>query len=75
MAILENIQNSQVVRAYRQGYLAWLGAHKAAFDMTQEGISKLMNSREEVVADLVEKGEAVEADVQTRVNGFFGRAS
>jgi hypothetical protein len=48
MAILENIQNSQVVRAYRQGYLVWLGAHKA---------------------------EAVEENVQGKVNVFFGRTS
>lgn len=75
MAILEEIQNSQAVRAYRQGYLVWLGAHKAAFELAQGGISKLMNSREELIADLVKKGEAVEENVQSKVNGLMSRAS
>lgn len=60
MAIMENIQNSQVVRAYRQGWLAWLGAHKTAFDLAQDGVEKLVNSREQLVEELIQKGETVE---------------
>jgi len=73
MSILENIQNSPAVRNYRQGYLVWLGAHKAAFELAQGGIEKIMNSREELVEELVQKGAAVEETVQNNVNGFFGR--
>lgn len=72
MAILEEIQNSQVVRAYRQGYLAWLGAHKAAFDMAQDGVQKLMNGREELVEELVQKGEEVETLAQDNIKKVRG---
>lgn len=75
MAILEDIQNSQVVRAYRQGYLAWLGAHKAAFELAQSNMNKLMNGRDELFEELVQKGETVEATARDRVNGFFGRTA
>ena len=64
MAILENIQNSKVVRAYRQGYLAWLGANKTAFDFAQDSVSRIMNSRDELVDELVQKGEEVEGYAQ-----------
>ena len=73
MTIMENIQNSAVARNYRQGYLVWLGAHKAAFELAQGGFNKLMNGREELVEELVQKGAAVEETVQSNVNGFFGR--
>lgn len=75
MAILEDIQNSQVVRSYRQGYLAWLGAHKAAFELAQDNMNKLINGRDELLEDLVQKGEAVETGARERVNGFFGRTA
>ncbi|UTW54785.1 phasin family protein [Kordiimonas sp. SCSIO 12610] len=86
MAILENIQDSQVVRAYRQGWLAWLGAHKAAFDFAQDGVEKLMSNREKLVEELVQKGENVEelatanfnkvrGNVETRVNGVSEKVS
>jgi polyhydroxyalkanoate synthesis regulator phasin len=86
MAILENIQDSQVVRAYRQGWLAWLGAHKTAFDLAQDGVAKLMNNREKLVEELVQKGENVEelatanfnkvrGNVETRVNGVSEKVS
>ena len=68
MAIMENIQNSQVVRAYRQGWLAWLGAHKVAFDFAQDGVEKLMANREKLVADLVEEGENAEKMTQDNIN-------
>ena len=64
MAILENIQNSKVVRAYRQGYLAWLGANKTAFDFAQDSVSRVLNSRDELVDELVQKGEEVEGYAQ-----------
>lgn len=73
MTVLENIQNSDVVRTYRQGWLAWLGAHKAAFDLANEGVQKIMNERGEVVTGLVEKGEGVETMVQDNVRTFFAR--
>ena len=73
MTILENIQNSTAVRNYRQGYLVWLGAHKAAFELAQGGFNKLVNSREEMVEELVQKGAAMEETVQSNVKGFFGR--
>jgi len=69
MALLENIQNSSVTRAYRQGWLAWLGAHKAAFELAQDGVGKLINSREQLVEELVEKGEAVEVKAQELAQG------
>lgn len=72
MAIMKDIQNSQVVRAYRQGWLAWLGAHKTAFDFAQDGVSKLMNSREELVEDLVQKGEEVEGLAQDNIEKVRG---
>lgn len=73
MAIMEDIQNSQVVRAYRQGWLAWLGAHKTAFELAQDGVEKLVNSREQLVEELVQKGEEVEGMAQDnfgKVRGF-----
>ena len=73
MSILENIQNSTVARNYRQGYLVWLGAHKAVFELAQGGFEKLVNGREELVEELVQKGAAVEETVQSNVSGFFGR--
>lgn len=73
MTVLENIQNSDVVRAYRQGWLAWLGAHKAAFDFANDGVQKMINERGEVVNGLVEKGEGVETMVQDNVRTFFAR--
>lgn len=67
MAILENIQNSSVVRTYRQGWLAWLGAQKTAFDFAQDGVEKIMNSREQLVEELVQKGESVEELAQDNI--------
>lgn len=64
MAILENIQNSKVIRAYRQGYLAWLGANKTAFDFAQDSVSRILNSRDDLVDELVQKGEEVEGYAQ-----------
>ncbi len=72
MALMENIQNSKVVRAYRQGYLAWLGAHKSAFDFAQEGVNKLMNGRDELVEELVQKGEEVEGLAQGNMEKVRG---
>ena len=72
MAIMKEIQNSQVVRAYRQGWLAWLGAHKTAFDYAQDGVSKLMNGREELVEELVQKGEEVEGLAQGNMEKVRG---
>lgn len=72
MALMDNIQNSKVVRAYRQGYLAWLGAHKSAFDFAQEGVNKLMNGRDELVEDLVQKGEEVEGLAQGNIEKVRG---
>jgi len=60
MAIIEEIKNSTAVRVYRQGWLAWLGAHKAAFDLAQDGVGKLVNGRQQLIDELVEKGESVE---------------
>ena len=60
MAIIEEIKNSTAVRVYRQGWLAWLGAHKAAFDLAQDGVGKLVNGRQQLVDDLVAQGEEVE---------------
>lgn len=79
MTVMEDIKNSKAVRVYRQGWLAWLGAHKAAFDMAQDGVNKVLASRQQFVDDLVEKGESVEdlakenfdkvrGDVETRFN-------
>ena len=64
MAIMENIQNSKVIRAYRQGYLAWLGANKTAFDFAQDSVNRILNSRDELVDELVQKGEEVEGFAQ-----------
>ena len=75
MAILEDIQNSQVVRSYRKGYLAWLGAHKAAFELAQDNMNKIINGRDELLDDLVQKGEAVETAARERATGFFGRTA
>ena len=72
MAIMTEIQNSQVVRAYRQGWLAWLGAHKTAFDYAQDGVSKLVNGREELVEELVQKGEEVEGMAQGNIDKVRG---
>ncbi len=72
MTAIENIKNSQVVRAYRQGWLAWLGAHKAAFDLAQDGVEKLVNGREELVSELVSKGEAVEEIAQGNLDKVRG---
>jgi polyhydroxyalkanoate synthesis regulator phasin len=72
MVIMENIQNSQVVRAYRQGWLAWLGAHKTAYDLAQDGVQKLMNGREELVDELVQKGEEVETFAQDNIKKARG---
>lgn len=72
MAIMKEVQNSQVVRAYRQGWLAWLGAHKTAFDYAQDGVSKLMNGREELVEELVQKGEEVEGLAQGNIEKVRG---
>jgi len=79
MTVMEDIKNSKAVRVYRQGWLAWLGAHKAAFDMAQDGVKQVLASRQQFVDDLVEKGESVEGlakenfdkvrgDVETRFN-------
>lgn len=79
MTVIEDIKNSTAVRIYRQGWLAWLGAHKTAFDLAQDGVSKVMSGRQQLVDELVEKGEAVEelakenfekvrGDVETRFN-------
>ena len=67
MAILEEIKKSPVVRAYRQGWLAWLGAHKTAFDFAQDGAEKFKSTSEQFLNDLVEKGEAVEVQAQDGV--------
>ena len=67
MAILEDIKKSPVVRAYRQGWLAWLGAHKTAFEFAQDGAQKFKANREQLVKELVEKGEAVEVQAQDGV--------
>lgn len=72
MTMMTNIQNSQVVRAYRQGWLAWLGAHKTAFDYAQDGVNKLVNSREELVEELVQKGEEVEGMAQGNIDKVRG---
>lgn len=60
MTVMEDIKNSKAVRVYRQGWLTWLGAHKAAFDMAQDSVNKVLASRQQFVDDLVEKGESVE---------------
>ena len=60
MAIAEQIKNSTAVRVYRQGWLSWLGANKAAFDMAQENFTKFTANRENMVNDLILKGEEVE---------------
>lgn len=60
MTVIEDIKNSTAVRIYRQGWLAWLGAHKAAFDLAQDGVNKVISGRQQLVDELVEKGEAVE---------------
>ena len=67
MAILEDIKKSPVVRAYRQGWLAWLGAHKTAFEFAQDGVQKIKTNREELVKELIEKGEAIELQAQDSV--------
>lgn len=67
MSALETIKNNQVVRAYRQGWLAWLGANKTAFDFAQDGVTKLMSGREQLLEDLIQKGEAVEELAQDNV--------
>ncbi|PCI59057.1 MAG: hypothetical protein COB37_12160 [Kordiimonadales bacterium] len=64
MAILEDIKKSPVVRAYRQGWLAWLGANKTAFDFAQDGAEKFKMSREQFVNELIEKGEELEVQAQ-----------
>ena len=72
MAIIEEIKNSTAVRVYRQGWLAWLGAHKTAFDYAQDGVSKLVNGREELVEELVQKGEEVEGMAQGNIDKVRG---
>ena len=60
MTILEEVQNSTVVRAYRKSWLAWLGANKAAFDFAQDGVGKAKETREQFIKELVGKGESIE---------------
>lgn len=72
MAILEDIKKSPVVRAYRQGWLAWLGAHKTAFEFAQDGAQKFKANREQLVKELIEKGEAVEVQAQDGVQKAKG---
>lgn len=67
MTVLDTIKNNQVVRAYRQGWLAWLGANKTAYDMAQDGVTKLMSGREQLLEDLIQKGEVVEGLAQDNV--------
>jgi hypothetical protein len=67
MAILEEIKKSPVVRAYRQGWLAWLGAHKTAFDLAQDGAEKFKSNREQFIQELVEKGQEIEVQAQDGV--------
>lgn len=67
MSALETFKNNQVVRAYRQGWLAWLGANKTAFDFAQDGVTKLMSGREQLLEDLIQKGETVEELAQDNV--------
>lgn len=75
MTILETVQNNKIAQAYRQGWLVWLGAHKAAFELAQENMNKLMNGRDELFEELVQKGEAIETGARERVTGFFGRTA
>lgn len=67
MSAFETLKNNQVVRAYRQGWLAWLGANKTAFDLAQDGVTKLMSGREQLLEDLIQKGESVEELAQDNV--------
>lgn len=63
-----NLNNNPVSRAYRLGWLAWLGANKTAYNLAQSGAEKLNASRQQWVSDLVEKGQSVEEQAQSGVD-------
>ena len=48
---------------------------KYAFELAQNNMNKLMNGRDELFEELVQKGETVEATARDRVNGIFGRTA
>ncbi len=68
MTTFNNINAGSVGRAYRKGWLAWLGANKTAFNMAQERVEKLNLSGQDLFSSLVEKGQTVEDDAQNRMN-------
>lgn len=67
MSTFEKFNTATVTRAYRQGWLAWLGANKTAFTLAQSRVEKLNNSRQELMSSLVAKGQDIEDQAQTRV--------
>ena len=74
MAILQEIKKSPVVRAYRRGWLAWLGANKAAFELAQDGAEKINSGREQLLNDLIEKGETIEATAKAQASDTVQKA-
>jgi len=67
MSTFEKINTATVTRAYRQGWLAWLGANKTAFTMAQSQVEKLNSSSQELMSSLVAKGQDLEDQAQNRV--------
>ncbi len=67
MSTFEKINTATVTRAYRQGWLAWLGANKTAFTMAQSQVEKLNSSSQELMSSLVAKGQDLEDQAQDRV--------
>ena len=67
MSTFKNFNTETVTQAYRQGWLAWLGANKTAFTMAQDGVKKLNNNSEELMSSLVAKGLELEDQTQDRV--------
>ena len=64
MSAFEKINTAAVTRAYRLGWLAWLGANKTVFTAAQTRVEQLNASRQELVNSLIEKGQTVEAQAQ-----------
>ncbi len=67
MTILNKINAETVTGAYRKGWLVWLGANQAAFNLAQNRVEKLNAGSQALVNSLIEKGQTVEGQAQTQV--------
>ena len=59
----------------RTGALAYVGMFGMAFDFASKRVSKLTEGREELMADLVKRGETLEGQALTAANDAKGRVT